>query len=489
MKRTIKLAAEAFKPANLARGLRPASSEDVEAVLEAATPEQRAAYLAQVERAEAAARDAQSRDEARRVLFGPAGSAVHGPTIDEQQGASLRFARVEFRRTVRQVVGRPEVPQIEDPVQRAHHAAAARAARDQARAPYRGPHAVPIHVSRLTTRGKTQLDQVLGYLNASGLAPDRIFGVYRVPDRISQAVTPHSEKGRPVEWDVVHSDPHGTSAPFVATAFAAEEQWVARRVGEPSVLDEELALAFCLSAGIGPEHCAGIARVSEFRALHDGDADGMSPVCTLVRGVVAVHPRTDSDAYERMRAAAPLLLHEPTGIHVEILNWAAIAAAVHTRATHPPPVPSPFPYLPATPQELLRAYLEVVGVRPEDSYSAQATVDGVRMLGGAHTNLGPKQPCADGKDRMRAHGCQLVVLVYRDRPEYVAGRERWAAYAGEQLHAKLERGTGIPRRVESNEPGRLERAAELLERLHWDNWFDGLDEEPIPYRYCWPPIR
>src|SRR5262245_26385493 len=147
MKRTIKLAAEAFKPANLARGLRPASPEEIEAALEHATPEQRAAYHAQMARADAAMEDARVRDEARRVLFGPAGLAVHGPTVAEQQGASLRFARLELKQTVRQVLGRPEVPQIEDPVQRSQHAAAARAARDQARAPYRAPDAIPIHIS------------------------------------------------------------------------------------------------------------------------------------------------------------------------------------------------------------------------------------------------------------------------------------------------------------------------------------------------------
>jgi len=508
MKRTIKLAAEAFKPANLAKGLNaarnPPSQAEIDAALEHATPEQRAAYAEQVARAEAGAQQAyehnKAREAQRRVLYGPAGVAVYGPEVDEhvRNGASLRFARIELGRqtkqTVRSVLGRAEVPRLEDPGERAQHAAHERAERDRARAPYRAPHPVPIHISRLSTRGKTQLDEVLGYLNGSGLAPDRIFGVYRVPERISQALTPHSEKGRPVEWDIIHSDPGATSAPFVATAFAADEQWVARRVGEPSVLDEELALAFCLGAGIGPEQCAGLARVSEFRSLNGGGDESPNPVCTLVRGVVAVHPRTDSDAHERMRAATPLHLHAPEGIHVEVLNWSAVAAAVHTRVTHPPPVPSPFPYLPATPQELLHAYLEVVGVRPEDSYSAQATADRVRPLSGAHANTGPKQSCADGKERMRAHGCEHVVFVYRDRPEYAAGRERWAAYQEQQLQARLERATGIRRRIALEGElgglfGRLARAAEAIERLHWDNWFEGTGEDPIPYRYCWPPIR
>ena len=205
MKRTIKLAAEAFKPANLAKGLNaarnPPSQAEIDAALEHATPEQRAAYAEQVARAEAGAQQAyehnQAREAERRVLYGPAGIAVYGPEVDEQvkNGASLRFARIELGRqtkqTVRSVLGRAEVPRLEDPGERAQHAAHERAERDRARAPYRAPHPVPIHISRLSTRGNTQLDEVLGYLNGSGLAPDRIFGVYRVPERISQALTPH----------------------------------------------------------------------------------------------------------------------------------------------------------------------------------------------------------------------------------------------------------------------------------------------------------
>ena len=65
----------------------------------------------------------------------------------------------------------------------------------------------------------------------------------------------------------MHSDPYGTTPPIVATSFAADDHWVAKRLGEPSVLDEELALAYCVGAGIGPEQCAGLARISEFRSI------------------------------------------------------------------------------------------------------------------------------------------------------------------------------------------------------------------------------
>ena len=356
-------------------------------------------------------------------------------------------------------------------------------------------------ITRIATRGQTQLAELLAHLHASGLAarPDLIFGVYRVPDRISGPLTLHSEKRRVVEWDIVHSagTAGGVSAPLVATSFVAGEHWVARRVGEPSVLDEDLAVGFCLEAGIGPERCAGLARISEFRALGgSGDGESSGDLRTIVRGVVAIHPEERSGTFERMRAAVPLPLGPAEGVRIEVLNWAAVAAAVHTKIHHPPPVPSPFPYLPATPQELLRAYLDVVGVQPSDCYSAQATVDEPRALvqgGFMSTNLGPKQPCADGEERMRTRGCEHVVIVYRDRPEYEDGRARWAAYQDEVLQARLENGLGLRSTVQPSETGgllgRVERAANFVGNLHPDYWFEGVEEELPPYRYCWPPVR
>ena len=320
--------------------------------------------------------------------------------------------------------------------------------------------------------------------------------MYRVPDRISGPLTPHSEKRRVVEWDIVHSPGDAVPAPLVATSFLAEEHWVARRPGEPSVLDEDLALAFCLAAGIGPERCAGLARISEFRTLagyNDGESSG--PLRTIVRGIVALHPQEHSGAFERMRAAAPLALG-PAGRrpHRGAQLGARSPPPCTSKINHPPPVPSPFPYLPATPQELLRAYLEVVGVQPSDCYSAQATVaPPARARAGrlAETNLGPKQPCADGEERMRTRGCEHVVIVYRDRPEYVEGRTRWAAYQADVLQADLSKGLGLRPRVTDPDGGllgKIDRMTEFVERLHPDHWGDWGREELPPHRYCWPPV-
>lgn len=523
----------AFKPSNLAQGIEaarnPPSAAQIEASLASLTPEQRAAYdanMAEVERgraeSQAAWEQAKEISDGVRVLDGPAGRYLYGATpgdlaspteIEAMMQADGTFAtlralraerRGEFKQGLRQSFGIHEVKQLSDPQERAQVAAAERAARDAARASYRAPGAEQIAISRLATRGETQLAELLAHLHESGLAarPDQVFGVYRVPDRISGPVTPHSERGRVVEWDVVHTaqaaPPAGTvlASALVATSFRAAEQWVARRLGEPSLLDEELPLAFCLQAGIGPERCLGLARISEFRRLRGGDED--DAMRTLVQGVVAIHPQESSGTFERMRAMAPVELapEAAAGVHVEVLNWEAIGQAVHLKVHEPPSVPSPFPYLPSRPQELLRAYLEIVGVHAFDCYSAQATVDRASPLmqgGFMSTNVGPKQPCADGKERMRTHGCQQVVIVYRDRPEYASGRERWEAYATEVLQARLHNGLGlrrplaVPRDALDGVPKLLRplaRVAEVVDSL--DDWQWGGEQLP-PYRYCWPP--
>ena len=422
----------------------------IEERLKYLTPEQRAKYDENMRRVEEGRAQSQAawdanleREGELRVLGGPAGRYVYGPGMADAGAPRME----DFKNTVKRSFNVSPVPQSADP----SIPGSERAARDAARAPYVSPTAVEVRIDRIATRGETQLAEVL----ARPIAPDRTFGVYRVPDRISGPLTPHSEKRRVVEWDIVHSPADAPGVPLVATSFVAEEQWVARRAGEPSVLDEDLALAFCLEAGIGPDRCAGLARFSEFRALAgSGDGETGGDMVTIVRGIVALHPAEGSGAFERLRATAPIPLRPSEGVHIEVLNWRAVAAAVHPKINHPPPVPSPFPYLPATPQELLRSYLDIVGLQPADCYSAQATVDRPRALvqgGFLTTNLGPKQPCADGEQRMRTRGCEHVVIVYRDRAEYAEGRARWAAYQAEALEADLSK-------------------------------------ELPPHRYCWPPV-
>jgi hypothetical protein len=375
-----------------------------------------------------------------------------------------------------------------------------RAARDAARAPYRAPHAQPVAITRIATRGRTQLAELLAHLESSGLAahPERVWGAYRVPDRISGPLTPHSEQGRVVEWDVVHLPgalAPSPGPPVVATSFRAQDHWVARRENEASVLDEDLAVAFCGWAGIPPERCLGLARISEVRTLRWSGSDDPE-LLPLVRGIVALHPPDESGMFAQLAASAPFVVPHPAsaGVHVEVLNWAEVGRAVHPKIHHPPAVPSPFPYLPSTPQELIRMYLEVVGVGPEDSWSVQATFDSpVPLLQGGlfTTNLGPRQACADGKDRMRTHACEHVVLVYRDRPEHVAGRARWRAYQDEVLQAHLHKGTGVRRPLTGADP--IDHAPALVRGIvavaDAIDWVEtGWSEDVPTFRYCWPPV-
>jgi hypothetical protein len=505
----------------------PQTPEQREKQLEHLSPEQRARYDAQMARVEQAQTESQAswqqgkeNVDATVILEGPAGRWLYGRGMDEdvtpesvqrmaeEQGlrAVLRQQRErnkgELTSALKQTFNVKEVTEEKDPVRRAEIAREERAARDAARAPYVAPEVPPIAISRVATRGGTQLAEVISHLEQSGLAarPDLVYGAYRVPDRISQALTPNSERGRLVEWDVVHAPlPPGaapTSAPsVVATGFLADTQLVRRAVGEPSVLDEDVALEFLARAGLGPEQCLGVARMVEMKVPvgHSSGDEGSSPVWALPGGVVVLHPAGASGVHEQMLAHAPLELTPPEqrGVHVEVLNWGELARVVQPMIAHPPPVPSQFPYLPSTPQELLRAYLEVVGLQPRDCYGAQATVQRaqeVRQAGVFTTNLGPKQPCADGKERMRARSGDVVVVAYRDRPEYVAGRARWAAYQLEVLQAHLERGTGA--RAVVDDDGRAQHVViRALERIDAAlHFFEaGAPESMPPFRYCWPP--
>ena len=415
-----------------------------------------------------------------KALLGPAGDVLHG------------------------LVKAPERPErIKHPDEWERVMRAERAPRDAAREPYLAATRPPLRISRVATRGKTQTEEVGEHLAASGLAarPDLVYGLYRVPDRIRPSAG--KEGSRVVEWDIVHAatEPLARAEPPADIFFDAEATWVARRIGEPSVLDEDLALAYLVQAGIGPEQTLGVARHVTIDP-HGGDGEGSSSRMTgRVRGVHAFHPRTVGGAVaHELAAAAPLTLppQPPEGIRLELLNWDAVAQAVHPVRQQRPLLPSPFPYLPLTPQELLRAYVEIVGIAPQDSYSVQVTYNGPLNLmtrtstraGIQRTTGGDEMPCADGKDRVRMHGGEHIVLAYRDSPVYAQGRQRWAAYQSDVLQAELARGIHVrgPLPARDYLDGRLKKTFNRV--VDVVDFFDpDSSNEPSfdPPRYCWPP--
>jgi hypothetical protein len=164
-------------------------------------------------------------------------------------------------------------------------------------------------------------------------------------------------------------------------------------------------------------------------------------------------------AQEEMMAEAPLALaaRPVLPFHLEILDWEAVAAWVAPDRNGPPRCPSPLPHLPSSWQELMTAYLEVVGVRPEDAYGVQVTrADTVRgladlSLASARKNLraAPELPSADGTARRRLQAAEHVVLAYRDRAEYQDGRARWRTYQEEVLRARLDHRSDVRAALET----------------------------------------
>ncbi len=525
--KTLKQARQAMSPAAIKQGLEAGRAElsglsaaPSDDQLAAMAPEQRAAYeaaMAQVVERRSAASDAhqelRDREIARRALFGPAGEHVYGPLPSATPQAvtiedAMAQTKEQFKDVLRNPFGsrKPAPPPGApgDPVDREMQAAAERAARDAARAPYLAPDRPKLTFARMATHSKTQVEEVAAYLGSSGLSarPDLVFGVYRVPDHIGGGVL---RGGRVVEWDVVHAATPGlpAAAPAATPFFDAGERWVARRHGERAPLDEDLALAYLSRAGIGSEECLGIARMLKIQD-HGGGEDSVSSTVSQVTGVHAFHPQgLGAGVFEQLRGERPLAAEARADVHVEVLNWRAVAMAVQPETHRRCPVPSPFPNLPSTPQELLRAYLEIVGVRPVDCYAVEVTEDEARNIQGVSqkgfvtisTNRGDEQPCADGKPRRRLTAGSCAVLVYRDHPDYAEGRARWSAYERDVLLTALSHGirprplVERPDFLDRGTVGRLVRGAG-----HVADFVEGTsDDDPFakipPYRYCWPPAE
>ncbi|HVQ52686.1 MAG TPA: hypothetical protein VMS92_21835, partial [Mycobacterium sp.] len=282
---------------------------------------------------------------------------------------------------------------------------------------------------------------------------------------------------------------------------------VRRGYGQPSVLDEDLALAWLTEVGVPPEACLGVAR----DVVMEAGAD-LRDLCGGETGAVGVARVTGVAAFHATPHTPAGLVDVPfdgvAGTFVEVLNWAAVRRVVHPRPQKGPETPSPFPYLPSTPQEVLLAYLEVVGLQPGDCYGAEVTVDEMSGYGPVTSTTdeslsmddlrfgGYKESlCADGKSRTRLQCGSRVVISYRDRPEYEEGRKRWHAYQDNVLFARMHLKTGA-RRVIADEFEDVSGGAALRAVSRVANMLDkvtSFTSEPdhfrVNLRYCQPLER
>jgi hypothetical protein len=136
-------------------------------------PEQRARYdaaMAEVARGEQEIEAAHQDFVDRQVLQGPAlPGFVQMRAQPQSHGLRQAFKQSwDLNREVERAHTGP--PRIEDPVEAAQVAAAERAAREAARAPYRAPDPPLVTITRLMTRGRSQLDDVIAHLQRTGLA-------------------------------------------------------------------------------------------------------------------------------------------------------------------------------------------------------------------------------------------------------------------------------------------------------------------------------
>jgi hypothetical protein len=376
----------------------------------------------------------------------------------QRQGAVMPNARPELATALPQMRTAP-IPAAE--------AAALRAA---ARAPYRAPQAAPVQIDRFVVAGE---DPALAawVLARAGLV-DRtheVFGAYPAPVVLQPLQVVGGADGPPlstrqammasptrglglgpsklpwVEWTVVHC-----AGPWVAGALAQAADAVAREgaSGPPPGLElaefrrgqnwferprtqplpwDEDAAAFMLSGGgVDPSRCLGVYRVLEW-GLYGPAGQRAMGVWPLGVRVLARSDAGTAAARSAMAKAAPVRYHagDDLSVRVDLLDAGVMAFAPQRPWTDPPPTMTEYPRLPVDAEELLLAYLEIVGVVPVDCYGVSISV--------VEQQYAPVQaPTTD-----RASAASSVAIVLRDRDAYEHGRERFEDWLEQQVQFDL----------------------------------------------------
>lgn len=429
--------------------------------------------------------------------------SVGSATLHDAPLTPAQAERTALRRSIDAALdAAPDIEPIEDPNEWEARLRAERAARDRVREPFLAPGRTQVTVTRIPTQGRVQWDAVCAYLAASGLSarPDLVFGAYRVPDHIDSRRG--DGRGGLVEWDIVHGagaldlDPGPVP---VSVRLPAGTTWVQRPVGAPRPMDEDLAITLLTLAGMGPERTFGMTREVHMKEVSSGKNGTTSEVLAQITGVGVIVPAgVEAAAVAGTAARAPFAVpaHTPDGCHIAVLDWWTIHRGVQPARRRRQPLPSPVPHLPSTPQELLQAYLDIVGIAPLDCYGVQVTYDEPTTLNSydprgrwmQSVSGGDEVPCADGTWRKRWTGGAHVVVAYRDDERYREGRERFAAYSTGILGGTVD----LAGDMRSPVPKPSSAAFKAVDRAAQAAAFIGavgpIDaSEDIPARYCWPP--
>lgn len=341
----------------------------------------------------------------------------------------------------RRIAPEPPVPEADAAVTRA--AALAR---------HRHPGAAPVTVDRFVVPGPG-LEGGLAVLSLAGVAAHthEVWGCYPSAAVVRPAALVEGRLGLPVttlgptafpwtEWTVVHAvGPALTAALAEAAAAVAggasgpayvaavrldrAESWLDRPRADPLPFDEDLAALVAHRSGLDPAWCLGVHRVLDWGVF---GPPGQRSVMVEPSGVQLLG-RNDAGLRE---ARSELARHAPLrskaddaddlSVRVEVLDPSLRTVCETHPWTGPPPAETAYPDLPADADELLIAYLGIVGVDPGDCY-------------GVSTSIRDQQsaPVVSG-DPDRASVASLVTVVYRDRDAYEDGRARFARWSADE---------------------------------------------------------
>ena len=279
-------------------------------------------------------------------------------------------------------------------------------------------------------RAATQLEDVVARAAVLGLAahPERVFGVYRVPDRSR----PQPQAGGQGAASSGRSRTRPARSPPAADERpdrrASSARTTGRRAGRASrrCSTRTSPARSSPARGVEPEDCFGLHRLLNVRGRDTEDEQVTG--CRSSRASCCSRGRWTAipAAQQAMTAEAPLAARPPPPFHVEVLDWEAVAAWVVTAplrpAARPVAAPAPAEHLAAS---CSWPTCEVVGVRSEDT---------LRRAGDAHRRPLARRPLdgeleepreAEAAARRRQdaamHVAEHVVIAYRDRAEYEAG--------------------------------------------------------------------
>lgn len=308
----------------------------------------------------------------------------------------------------------------------------------------------PVRIDRFFMEGPSA-PQAYAKVIRQGLEARRTYGIYPSTDLIHPAR--FGRHAVPWEWCVVHRDPIEAANPsynptppgdVTIDVVLRAQRWIDRPKSLPFPHDEEVVALLASRIGIDPATCMGISRLLEWGG-YPSQPERMISVQPVGAQLVTVGRRPP------LASAAPAPFGEgqalPPNVRVDLFRWTPISLAVQPIWTQPAQAMTAYPHLPQSPEELLQAFIAIVGLMPEHTFGVSVSVIEQQS---AFLNAGAAQ--AD-----RGQTASLIAAVYLDTPAYAEGRSRFQRYRAEQLKVPLD----VPR----GSVGKLERV--YMDGIKW----------------------